>query len=1477
MFSFTRGDIKMPNSNNSQEACKCAHLHNPTPERITNDAAKEWCEDIQKELEKGHGFIPFIGAGFSVPSGAPGIVQLLPYLKRCIASALGVETERGVETEKMRPWNPRTDQWPPFSNTHSDDGDHWLTVVRNSFDKRRQQSLDPELPVFQEAIGAMAEWRTALSFLARVARYRDSAGPISSGLLALDAPHQEVIDAGLREIMKGREPNLGHRMLAVLGVTLRLDIVLTTNFDDLLERAFEAARNPLTVFELHLNSTLPPWSALSSQRSLVKLHGTRHSLRADYTLDALPSELDCKTFLEYLMTAGERTKYLERIKGRAAPNLPFQNHLLMLGFSGRERRTRALIEYAWEHLSEDFKVYWLCHSKRDVEHVRNVTHEFHETNKKNIPNWQGSRILRFPYLGLLFLQLWQTLRHGLPTNGIIFPSASRLAEPPLPRSQGPTDEAKKQGDNLRDQILKRLSELSNSGLCRMVVVTSPENVKGVTSVCADVYQIREDDHDLCLWIDMNEISSTDDLFDKLLDAAYYRLGIEKWKPVYVLDDPIEKAKELHKLIKSSSSPWVIFINARDTPGANTSEDIPDNFDEQPNGWFDIPDNNESDCPSAGLVSFLTELGCPHLSPAVSVVLLCRQSNEAPPIVKELQKTGHCLETLSLPSSAVALSQGKPVRSSIEWTNNDPKRQRFLHALVLMQRPRYLATIWSDAAFTAAGGGDSKEPARWLTDLEERGLVRYKPGGFIWLHSPTRNELRSILGDQIKRSEFLLKEPEESKIKLQKCFEGWDCESEVEIIHVQLCHWYRRVFDASNAHSAIFEALYHACMSAESSLKALRIEEARDKIELASSLLRTHGFLLQVQADSRGSCRYLEYVSGALCERLEKALAPIAEVAPATSPPVARTLQYGDGHYPVPSLRADMPLHKQAIAAIQLLRIRCTEVMRSIAREIGEDGWAYKRQRDLRALLAGKQPAHADNGKAKDLYDALLTRHDEPAFLIDPVIEWLRWWRWNGMLGLASRSYSEALNALRNALFTLSRPKDLSSHIEQGVQLPELEVNQLLQYFPCVIDFCKQMKETVYSRPVRDWQQLRLEVLRIIEQIIAVRLDQCSVAKRGGTFWGNGLIKPLGSLIDLALELVEQVVSHDHSSNAMAVAMWCRTRLLMHQSICTCLATSSGEGDWHLAMRLLADAEACSNYHDPRRQGTDRAAIELYRAEVRLLGADHTLVCESAAFPIMERWPISAIVNPSIRSGSFAQLRHQVPSASQRHPVIWYASGQDFRQRSFPSGPLKVEAAKNLRKVQVSVQVALRFLARAEQDLLSHRRHLWWTTRYASRKLSAIAMSVWATILENGTPIPFLGLEAAPRGTLTAADTLLADSLRMIRIDAYRLATIVEGYAACATALHYRLMLDNGTPRLVDRQRHMREQLHDAIDSLRKILKRRQEWKSHPAHKGQSEISGNMDEMAQTYVQNVLNGCELVEHALRHPLESQSVELPMLVC
>ena len=297
----------------------------------------------------------------------------------------------------------------------------------------------------------MQEWRTALQFLSRINRKRRGAkdhAELSS--VFLDVPEQEVIDACLRGVLRGICPSLGHRMLVALANVMRLDIVLTTNFDDLLEQAFAMANVPLELFEVSLGGKLPAWSTISGRRVLIKLHGGRSSLRADYSTDELPTEEDKQAFLFYLLSARGREKFTrslhptlptlktdgteEAIAFSPAQRFDYQNHLLVIGFSGNDRRIQAFIEYAMQKLDIGFKVYYLCYTEGDAKSVcKSVTGYINtyilyeidngETiiaQNNHIRQFQHKTIIRHTQAGLFLLQVYQILQRTLPPLGSVF-------------------------------------------------------------------------------------------------------------------------------------------------------------------------------------------------------------------------------------------------------------------------------------------------------------------------------------------------------------------------------------------------------------------------------------------------------------------------------------------------------------------------------------------------------------------------------------------------------------------------------------------------------------------------------------------------------------------------------------------------------------------------------------------------------------------------------------------------------------------------------------------------------------------------------------------------------------------------------------------------------------------------------------------------------------------------------------------------
>ena len=69
----------------------CTLLHPKGSLALTDKGAARFAEELSGQVARGYGFIPFIGAGLSAPSGVPLVTDMEPYLQRCIGLALCIE------------------------------------------------------------------------------------------------------------------------------------------------------------------------------------------------------------------------------------------------------------------------------------------------------------------------------------------------------------------------------------------------------------------------------------------------------------------------------------------------------------------------------------------------------------------------------------------------------------------------------------------------------------------------------------------------------------------------------------------------------------------------------------------------------------------------------------------------------------------------------------------------------------------------------------------------------------------------------------------------------------------------------------------------------------------------------------------------------------------------------------------------------------------------------------------------------------------------------------------------------------------------------------------------------------------------------------------------------------------------------------------------------------------------------------------
>jgi len=157
-------------------------------------------------------------------------------------------------------------------------------------------------------------------------------GDWESLLDGLSEGNYDVVDSLFTQLEKGLSPAIPHRLLAFLQLKLGIPLVLTTNFDSLLEQAFRGEGLNPTVFDIHKNADLPSPDIVRRQLSILKLHGSAYGLRY-----------------------GERLKQRLELdeENSAKQYLPDNALVLVLGFSGSERRMMQMLQsFVYSHRGE---------------------------------------------------------------------------------------------------------------------------------------------------------------------------------------------------------------------------------------------------------------------------------------------------------------------------------------------------------------------------------------------------------------------------------------------------------------------------------------------------------------------------------------------------------------------------------------------------------------------------------------------------------------------------------------------------------------------------------------------------------------------------------------------------------------------------------------------------------------------------------------------------------------------------------------------------------------------------------------------------------------------------------------------------------------------------------------------------------------------------------------------------------------------
>ncbi len=828
---------------------------------------------------------------------------------------------------------------------------------------------DPEATIFQEALGAIANWRGSLQFLSRLV-------PHEQGELQLGPPKPEVIDTFFLHVVRpnGARPTLTHRMLVWLASTIRADIVLTTNFDELLEQAFRETGMPTTVFDVHISAGLPPQRVCEVQRSLIKLHGGRYGLRADYTLDDQALEADREQFVSYV-AAAPTVRDLHHSEN-PTPVAP-QRHLLVLGFSGRDGRILSLIDHAARRTSEPLKVFWVCHSKKDVEHVQRLA----ERSDTSLT------FCRTPNLGLFLLEAYQAITKRLPASGLPFPSVSELPTAPnLPREESERDDVLERHVDALCGHMKTAKQQTHQA--RLVAVVGPWDSLDHFRVAQRAYHRILDGPDAVLWLDMDDVASVDDLLEKLLHAIARQSGAADWMPLPLKGSDEEK-RELKHSVQMSQRDWTLFLNCSDGVGRTVPVSPTPAAQDEVNGWVEhglpappdiaqkhregqgsparalnkttalnelertepasepdhyavgpttpseVPDH-EITASGPDFLRFLRQIS--KDVPGLTVVLIYNSKTRSG--VSRFHASLHEREQ----PRTVDVESGSPIRDAspttrngvvtlvekaITWAGSDIGRQTFLLAITSLRRVMYPALLRSAGCHVRLKRPDAENLIKRfeLTKKYMKGLVRdeiayLKPGGFAWMSLAVRQGIHDRL---VKGA---LAEFKPAEILCQ--------------VHHQFAEWYLKLYAASGSWEAAFESIYHRCRNAEQMLilasddsvtsnQPKRLRRAHESMVAVLALLDVVEPDLLVGPFSRAACRQLVFLRRVL----------LAHLRTATK---ARHL-------------ADTAEQPKLHELFRKIHYRSLLLNRTIAREVCEHEKAFERHNQIEQMEAPHRARH----------------------------------------------------------------------------------------------------------------------------------------------------------------------------------------------------------------------------------------------------------------------------------------------------------------------------------------------------------------------------------------------------------------------------------------------------------------------------------------------------------------------------------------
>jgi hypothetical protein len=728
---------------------------------------QRFIDQILDESRSGRGFVPFVGTGISAAAGIPPIQELeKKYFVYCLEQVLKSE------------WSPRRGPWPKL-------GDAFRSNVTPESVRRRAQAMLADehrgkewKELAQKVDNALVggQWREMLRLLSRIVP-----GPGAS--LSLGPASDDVIDELFARLTDHRSPTLGHLMLAHLSDALRIETILSVNFDSLIELAFQRVFGSIRIFGVHRQVGFPAPTLVLAQRALVKVNGGRYGIRA--TLDGLeenPSASDKDAFCQYLA-------------GKPDPDPPERSqNLLVLGFSGNDKRVLTLMAEAAKR--SQMNIFWVCYTERE----RNALQQ-----KLELLADGRARVwaIAHPDLGLLLLELYQKLTLSLPPAAVEFAAVSAFP----PYAYGSAEAGSDETESPQYPALRRAAEELKSDVARHPVVAFGGAI-GVSSVASIAFHgLRDDSH--CLWLDLDDFSGLEHFYAALVNTVARALGLPSPVPLLPRYSIDHCRAHLAELMAQATKELVVFLNGREGVGSNAglTQEIW-RAQDQADFWRAM-----SGLP-AGVPRFRLVIlyGAPEEvaalgAPPSGLSILQRENEE---IGDAHEAAGRVVSTL-----IAELSRRSRRHSEEGAQSRSDQLLQFVLAACLMRRPRHVASLWSWAFLLVPRRGrcDGRDNDRlrfrradsYRRFLARRGVGRLQPGGGMWINDGVRRNLLQALGVDPPCPE-----------NCQDPHHGLHLRARAILAerHQAIADWYVKLFRASNDPNAALESVYHRLCCAD---------------------------------------------------------------------------------------------------------------------------------------------------------------------------------------------------------------------------------------------------------------------------------------------------------------------------------------------------------------------------------------------------------------------------------------------------------------------------------------------------------------------------------------------------------------------------------------------------------------------------------------------------------------------------------------